>query len=82
MAELDLDDDVILAVEMGSHYALYELYKIKEREGPIEINEIGVWIDEEGLKLTIEHKWYRRRNLKVKRHSLHHMLSVDSNSDY
>ena len=65
MAELDLDDDVILAIENGTHVNLFEIYKISERQGPIVYNTIGVWSNIDGLQLTTTSKWYRRGNLKV-----------------
>ena len=65
MAELDLDDDVILAIENETHVNLFEIYKISERQGPIVYNTIGVWSNIDGLQLTITSKWYRRGNLKV-----------------
>ena len=65
MAELDLDDDVILAIENGTHVNMFEIYKISERQGPIVYNTIGVWSNVDGLQLTITSKWYRRGNLKV-----------------
>ena len=65
MAELDLDDDVILAIENGTHVNLFEIYKISERQGPIVYNIIGVWSNTDGLQLTTTTKWYRRGNLKV-----------------
>ena len=65
MAELDLDDDVILAIENGTHAELFEIYKINERQGPIEYNTIGAWSEIYGLELTNTSKWYRRGNLKV-----------------
>ena len=65
MAELDLDDDVILAIENGTHADLFEIYKINERRGPIEYNTIGAWSKIYGLELTNTSKWYRRGNLKV-----------------
>ena len=65
MAELDLDDDVILAIENGTHVNLFEIYKISERQGPIVYNTIGFWSNIDGLQLTITSKWYRRGNLKV-----------------
>ena len=65
MAELDLDDDVILAIQNGTHVNLFEIYKISERQGPIVYNIIGVWSNIDGLQLTITSKWYRRGNLKV-----------------
>ena len=66
MAELDLDDDVILAIVNGSRVDLFEIYKIKEREGPIEYNSIGIWSDKDGLQLISAPKWYRRGDLKVR----------------
>ena len=65
MAELDLDDDVVLAIENGTHVDLFEIYKINERQGPIEYNTIGAWSKIYGLELTNTSKWYRRGNLKV-----------------
>ena len=65
MAELDLDDDVILAIENGIHVDLFEIYKISERQGPIVYNIIGVWSNIDGLQLTSTSKWYRRGNLRV-----------------
>ena len=65
MAELDLDDDVILAIENGTHVDLFEIYKISERQGPIVYNTIGVWSNIDGLQLTSTSKWYRRGNLRV-----------------
>ena len=66
MAELDLDDDVIVAFGNGSHTDLFEIYKIAERQGPIEFNNIGSWSYSDGLQITDTPKWYRRRNLKVR----------------
>ena len=65
MAELDLDDDVILAIENGTHVNMFEIYKISERQGPIVYNTIGFWSNIDGLQLTTTSKWYRRGNLKV-----------------
>ena len=65
MAKLDLDDDMIIAIENGSHVDLFEFYKIAENQGPIEYNSIGVWSDKDGLQMTNTTKWYRRGNLKV-----------------
>ena len=65
MTKLDLDDDMIIAIENGSHVDLFEFYKIAENQGPIEHNSIGVWSDTDGLQLTNTTKWYRRGNLKV-----------------
>ena len=65
MAELDLDDDIILAAENVTYIDLFEFYKISEREGSIEYNDIGTWSKKDGLKLTSATKWYRRGNLKV-----------------
>ena len=65
MAELDLDDDVILAIENGTHANLFEVYKINERQGPIEYNTIGIWSKMDGLEMTSTSKWYRKGNLKV-----------------
>ena len=66
MAELDLDDDVIVAFQNGSHTDLFEIYKIAERQGPIESNKIGMWSESDGLQITDTPKWYRRGNLKVR----------------
>ena len=65
IVKLDLDDDVILAIENGSHVDLFEIYKIAEKQGPIQYNNIGVWSDKDGLGMTSTTKWYRRGNLKV-----------------
>ena len=65
MTKLDLDDDMIIAIENGSHVDLFEFYKIAENQGPIEYNIIGAWSDKDGLSLTNTTKWYRRGNLKV-----------------
>ena len=65
MAKLDLDDDIIIAIEYGSRVDLFEFYKIAEHQGPIEYNSIGAWSDKDGLSLTNTTKWYRRGNLKV-----------------
>ena len=65
MAEFDLDDDIILAIENGTYIELFEFYKISERKGPIEYNNIGTWSKKDGLRLTSAPKWYRRGNLKV-----------------
>ena len=64
-AKLDLDDDVIIGIENGSHVDLFEFYKIAENKGPIEYNSIGAWSDKDGFQLTSTTKWYRRGNLKV-----------------
>ena len=71
MTKLDLDDDMIIAIENGSHVDLFEFYKIAENQGPIEHNSIGVWSDKDGIQLTNTTKWYRRGNLKV-----HHTNSL------
>ena len=65
MAELDLDDDVFVSFQNGSQASLYEIYKIAERQGPIEFNSIGSWSEINGLQLTDTPKWYRRGDLKV-----------------
>ena len=64
-AKLDLDDNVIIGIENGSHVDLFEFYKIAENQGPIEYNNVGAWSNEDGLSTTTTPKWYRRRNLKV-----------------
>ena len=64
-AKLDLDDNVIIGIQNGSHVDLFEFYKIAENQGPIQYNNIGVWSDKDGLSLTSTTKWYRRGNLKV-----------------
>ena len=65
LAELDLDDDIILGIQNGSYVDLFEIYKIAERNGPIEYNDIGTWSEIDGLSMTSSLKWYRRGDLKV-----------------
>ena len=65
MAELDLDDDVIVGINNGSHVDLFEIYKIAERKGPIEYNNVGRWSDTEGFVMSTAPKYYRRGDLKV-----------------
>ena len=64
-SKMDLDDDVIMAVEDEDKLKLYEFYKISETKN-IEYNSIGHWSARDGLKITTIPKWYRRKNLKVK----------------
>ena len=66
IAELDLDDDIFIGINNGSHVDLFEVYKIAERKGPIEYNDIGSWSDKDGLAMTTAPKYYRRGDLKVK----------------
>ena len=65
MAELDLDDDIIVGINNGSHVDLFEIYKIAERKGPIEYNNVGSWSDTDGFVMTTAPKYYRRGDLKV-----------------
>ena len=65
IAELDLDDDVFIAINNGSHVDLFEVYKIAERKGPVEYNDIGSWSVKDGLAMTPAPKYYRRGDLKV-----------------
>ena len=65
MAELDLDDDIIVGINNGSHVDLFEIYKIAERKGPVEYNDFGTWSDKDGLSMTAAPKYYRRGDLKV-----------------
>ena len=65
MAELDLDDDVIVGINNSSHVDLFEIYKIAERKGPIEYNNVGRWSDTEGFVMSTAPKYYRRGDLKV-----------------
>ena len=65
MAELDLDDDVIVGINNGSHVDLFEIYKIAERKGPIEYNNVGSWSDTDGFVMSTAPKYYRRGDLKV-----------------
>ena len=65
MAELDLDDDVMVGINNGSHVDLFEIYKIAERKGPIEYNNVGKWTDTEGFVMSTAPKYYRRGDLKV-----------------
>ena len=39
MAELDLDDDIIVGINNGSHVDLFEIYKIAERKGKNETKQ-------------------------------------------
>jgi len=64
MAELDLDDDIIVGINNGSHVDLFEIYKIAERKGPIEYNNVGSWSDTDGFIMTTAPKYYRRGDLK------------------
>ena len=65
MAELDLDDDVIVGIINGSHVDLFEIYKIAERKGPIEYNNVGSWSDTDGFVMSTAPKYYRRGDLMV-----------------
>ena len=65
MVELDLDDDVIVGIDNGSHVDLFDIYKIAERKGPIEYNNVGSWSDTDGFVMSTAPKYYRRANLKV-----------------
>ena len=65
MAELDLDDDIIVGINNGSHVDLFEIYKIAERTGPIEYNNVGSWSDTDGFVMTTAPKYYRRGDLMV-----------------
>ena len=65
MAELDLDDDVMVGINNGSHVDLFEIYKIAERKGPIEYNNVGSWSDTDGFVMSTAPKYYRRGDLKV-----------------
>ena len=65
MAELDLDDDIIVGINNGSHVDLFEIYKIAERKGPIEYNNVGSWSDTDGFLMTTAPKYYRRGDLMV-----------------
>ena len=65
MAELDLDDDIIVGINNGSHVDLFEIYKIAERKGPIEYNNVGSWSDKDGFVMSTVPKYYRRADLKV-----------------
>ena len=65
MAELDLDDDIIVGINNGSHVDLFEIYKIAERKGPIEYNNVGSWSDTDGFVMSTAPKYYRRADLKV-----------------
>ena len=52
-AKLDLDDNVIIGIENGSHVDLFEFYKIAENQGPIEYNNVGAWSNGDGLRCGI-----------------------------
>ena len=65
MAELDLDDDIIVGINNGSHVDLFEIYKIAERKGPVEYNNVGSQSDTDGFVMTTAPKYYRRGDLMV-----------------
>ena len=67
-ANLDLDDDVLVIRKKNNDHGhtmeIYELYKIAY-DKPVQCHDIGTWSEENGLKMTTVHKWYRRADLKV-----------------
>ena len=70
-AELDLDDEIYVAIEDSNMLVnIWEIYKISN-ETMIESINLGSWRQAKGLDLTQVHKWYRRRNLKG-----HHFLTT------
>ena len=66
---LDLDDDVMVALQNENTVELWEVYKISA-EYNVESHQVGAWSKDEGLKMTPDPKWYRRGNLKVRRISI------------
>lgn len=68
-AKLDLDDEVIVALENSTDYHLHEVYKISSNRS-IQTNIFGHWTPLKKLEVTQVPKWYRRRNLQGHHFSL------------
>ena len=45
-------------------YKIYEIYKINENSGNVEVNEYGEWNPSEGLTIREKDIWKRRSNFK------------------
>jgi hypothetical protein len=67
-AQLDLDDDIFIAIDSNDcnlrMVTLWEMYRIG-RDYPIEILEFGSWSESKRLQVSTVDKWYRRGDLKV-----------------
>ncbi len=63
---LDLDDDLhwFISDENGILVKLWEVYRILDYR-PMTINSIGNWTSDQGLILSKEEKWQRRRDMQV-----------------
>ncbi len=64
---LDIDDDVIMTTSSSDKQSLHfwEVYRIGIGF-PIEVLEFGTWNTISGSELSWEHKWYRRKDMKVR----------------
>ena len=62
--QLDLDDDLFLYSPSNEYWSIWEFYEIHETR-PKKILYYGNWHLKEGLSITNEDKWVRRKNLEV-----------------